>query len=183
MASLFMKKDKGFTLVEMMVVIGIVAIVSAVAIPNYLSYAAGSRLRSATQEFFSNVKKSQMNAVRYRNIKNHVLPQNTLWCMQFSQIGYQVINCGRDNGRCAAPSSSDDISDTIDLQQSYPGVSFKQEYSGERIVFYPDGTIDDDDNQQTPFNRIYSLKDSKGDELELKFTGAGAVRIKRPQDP
>jgi len=180
---LSMKNVKGFTLVEMMVVIGIMAIVSAVAIPNYLSYAAGSRLRTATQELFSNIKKSQMNAVRYRNIKNHVPPQNTLWCMQFSPTGYQTINCGRDNGRCAAPSASDDISDTIELQQSYPGVSFKQDYSGERIVFYPDGTIDDDDNQQTPFNRIYSLKDSKGDELELKFTGAGAVRIKRPQDP
>lgn len=88
-----------------------------------------------------------------------------------------------NNGRCAAPSASDDISDTIDLLHSYPGVSFKQDYSSERIIFYPDGTIDADDNQQTPFNRIYSLKDSKGSELELKFTGAGAVRIKRPQDP
>ena len=179
-----MQKDKGFTLLEMMIVIAIIGIVSAIAIPNFYSYAAGMKLRSASRDLFSNVKKAQINAVRYRNIVKHDPPsdpQNTLWCLQFTATGYQVINCGRDGGRCAAPSASDDIFDTINLTQSYPGITFKQDYSAVRLVLYPDGTINDVNNPTTPFNRIYSLIDSKGDELELVFRGAGSVRIKRPR--
>jgi prepilin-type N-terminal cleavage/methylation domain-containing protein len=189
-----MRKDKGFTLVEMIVVIAIMGIVSAVAIPNFYSYAAGMRLRSASRDLLSNMQKARMNAIRYRNIINHdptpLTPhQNTLWCVQFTATGYQVINCGRDGGRCAAPSATDDIvegftkTETVNLAHSYPGMTFKQDYSAVRLVFYPDGTIDNDDNPITPFDSVYSLKDSRGDELELRIRGAGAIKIKRPQDP
>jgi prepilin-type N-terminal cleavage/methylation domain-containing protein len=180
-----MIKNKGFTLIEMMVVIAITAIVSAIAIPNFYSYAAGMKLRSASRDLFSNMQKARMNAIRYKNIINHgspPAPQNTLWCVRFTTTGYQVINCGRDNGRCAATSASDDIADTVNLTQLYPGITFKQDYSALRLVFYPDGTIDNDNNPTTTFNGIFTLKDSKGDELQLILSGAGALRIKRPQD-
>ncbi len=82
-----MRKDKGFTLVEMMVVIAIMAIVSAIAIPNFYSYAAGMKLRSANRDLYSALQKTRMNAIR----------DNRRWSVIITDSSYMVVDCGPDN--------------------------------------------------------------------------------------
>lgn len=53
MISLFSKKQQGFTLIELMIVIAIIGILAAIAIPNFVNYRKKSYDRSAQADLSS----------------------------------------------------------------------------------------------------------------------------------
>ncbi|MFZ7111338.1 MAG: pilus assembly FimT family protein [Desulfatiglandales bacterium] len=55
---------KGFTLIEMVVVIGVMAILGAVAVPSFLAWLPDSRLKAAARDLYSNMQKAKMDAIR-----------------------------------------------------------------------------------------------------------------------
>ena len=59
-----LKMKKGFTLVEIMIVVAIIAILAAVAIPNFLKYRADAR----SQACVSNMKQLQTAAESWRTV-------------------------------------------------------------------------------------------------------------------
>jgi prepilin-type N-terminal cleavage/methylation domain-containing protein len=129
MVLLAMKKNKGFTLLEMMVVIAITAIVSAIAIPNFISVAAGMKIRSASRDLCSTLRQARMNAIR----------TNTRWAVQFNVAdapppNYIVIDCGPNN-TCG---DGDDVKKL--LTPIPPGVTMNQTFAGNQAVFNTDGT-------------------------------------------
>ena len=71
-----MRKESGFTLVELMVAITIVAILVAIAVPTWGKWIPGYRLKQATRDVYSSFQKAKMEAVR-RNV-NVVLSFNTV---------------------------------------------------------------------------------------------------------
>jgi prepilin-type N-terminal cleavage/methylation domain-containing protein len=124
---LSMRKDKGFSLVEVMTVIGIMAIVLAIAVPDFISYADGMKLRSASRDLYSTLQKTRMNAIR----------QNTRWAVEFTSSTYRVVDCGPDNV-CSGSGLADNINGkTTDISE-YPGVTIPS-FPG-TVEFYPDGT-------------------------------------------
>jgi type IV fimbrial biogenesis protein FimT len=62
--NLFFKYQSGFTLIEMMIVLGVIGILSAFAIPNFISSLPDYRLRSATRDIVSCMQKSKLRAVK-----------------------------------------------------------------------------------------------------------------------
>ncbi len=58
------KNNKGFSLVELMVVIGIVAILGAIGIPSMISWLQNKGLQSAARDLYSNMRKAQSMAVK-----------------------------------------------------------------------------------------------------------------------
>ena len=56
-------KQSGFTLIEMMIVIAIMAIFAAIAVPNFLSYIPKHRLNGAARQVMGDLMAARMNAV------------------------------------------------------------------------------------------------------------------------
>jgi len=61
-----MKKNSGFTLLELMVVICILAVLGAVTTPNLISWLEGRRLSRASRDVLAAVKATRLRAVKER---------------------------------------------------------------------------------------------------------------------
>ena len=59
-----MKKDAGFSMVELLVVLGIIAALAAVTIPGFLAYIPNYRLNAATQELLGDIQMAKLRAVK-----------------------------------------------------------------------------------------------------------------------
>ena len=59
-----MRTDSGFTLLELMTVIGVISLLSAVAIPGFLHSLPNYRLRCAIRDLYSNLQLVKLEAIK-----------------------------------------------------------------------------------------------------------------------
>jgi len=65
--AVFMKseiKQKGFTLVEVMIVVAIIGILSAIAVPSISTWLPNIRLKAAARDVFSDMMRAKMEAIK-----------------------------------------------------------------------------------------------------------------------
>ena len=125
-----MKKNmdsKGFTLVEMVIVIAVMAILAAIAAPNFQTYMTQRRLSGTARQVMTDLMAAKMKAVS--------LNQNVKVSFESNHI-YQIWNDANGDGTVA-----DDEGDDIvrDIHPDYHDVTLsmgKINY----IMFYPRGT-------------------------------------------
>ena len=80
-----MRKNAGFTTLELSIVIGIVGILSALAIPNFLVWRANSKLIGTSHNLRGDLEKAKMRAIR----------ENATVAVVFTANGYTILI---DNG-------------------------------------------------------------------------------------
>ena len=59
-----MRKDSGFSFVELMTVIAILGILAGIAIPSFISWRANSQLSRASRDVYSSFQKAKIEAIR-----------------------------------------------------------------------------------------------------------------------
>jgi len=59
-----LEKSPGFTVVELLVAVAIIALASAMAVPNFINWLPDYRLRSAAGDLFSNFQKAKLTAIK-----------------------------------------------------------------------------------------------------------------------
>jgi prepilin-type N-terminal cleavage/methylation domain-containing protein len=79
-----MKKESGFTVLELMVVVGILSILSAIALPSMIRWSSGSKLRDAVNNLRGDMEMAKIRAIR----------DNTDVTIQFFDDRYTVTTAG-----------------------------------------------------------------------------------------
>ncbi|MBW2558492.1 MAG: GspH/FimT family pseudopilin [Deltaproteobacteria bacterium] len=119
------QKKTGFTLIEMMIVIAVIAILSGIAAPNLQSYMAQRRLNGAARQVMTDLMAARSNAVSLnQKVKVSFGSNHT----------YQIWNDADGNGTVA-----DDEGDDIerDIHPDYHDVTFS---ASANPFFQPRGT-------------------------------------------
>jgi len=83
---------KGFTLIELMVVLAILGIVALIAAPSFNAFLARSKLRGAANETFADLQYARSESVQ----------KNQVFRVEFSSAGYQIWRMSR-----ATPTNKD----------------------------------------------------------------------------
>ncbi|MBN2397494.1 MAG: GspH/FimT family pseudopilin [Deltaproteobacteria bacterium] len=143
--------DRGFTLVEMMIVITVMAILAAVAAPNFTSYMAHRRLNGAARQIMTDLMEARMRAVS----------QNNRFKMFFlDNHRYKVLDDANNNNT----EDSGETSTTKDIRDMYHDVTFSATADP---IFYPRGTA---------YGTTVTLTNSGGSKSVTVAT-AGRVKI------
>ncbi len=154
-----MKKNAGFTLMELMVVIAIIGIISAIATPNVISWLSTQKLNSAAREIQSTIQD-----IRVQSIKNR------------TRIWLELDNAGNDyfliqewkNG------STHTTRKNLPAGVEITNVSF----NGDHLGFNPRGFPITDDSGWTRLNQTGYIDLSNGEtSLQLVISTSGSSRI------
>src|SRR5690606_31427692 len=135
----FVNNKKGFTLIELMVVIVIVAILAAIAIPSYQQYIRRSHLAQVQQEMLK--LSEQLERHKAKN---------------FSYKGFNAAYLYADKSGNVSPNFN-----TVDQEIILPLDSFNPSYKISIVGFYSLKEINEKDEEGNPTVKEYELKIDK----------------------
>ena len=162
--SVMNKQSRGFTLIELMVVIAVVAVLLTLAAPSYQKLIERNRLKEATQGFKSDVQVARMEAIkRSRNtIFHRTSGDDGAWCYGVSTV---VCDCEQVD---------DTAADFCDIKRiagaSFPVVSLETD---------GDSTFDSRRGTSTDLSSLFTTRHYA---VEVTVSDAGRVVICDP-DP
>ena len=156
------QKKAGFTLIELMIVIAIMAILAGIAAPNFQTYMAQRRLNGAARQVMTDLMAARMKAVSMnQKVKVSFGSNHT----------YQIWNDADGNGT-VADNEGDDVERGI--HPDYHDVTFS---ASANPIFNPRGTAS---FSPSSFGATITLGSSSGSkDVEVYLTG----RIKIDDTP
>jgi type IV fimbrial biogenesis protein FimT len=165
-----MRKDSGFSLMELMTVIGILDILAAIAIPGFMTWRHNAQLRRAALDVYSNLQKAKVEAAR----------RNTTITVTFSANDYVVyVDDGDWNYEAGEEITgpipwSNYAGVSVDTAEGGgDGLSFANPVNG--IAFAPNGFPTD--NTGALASGTVFIKNQSDNKSSIVVSPAGNVRI------
>jgi type IV fimbrial biogenesis protein FimT len=151
-----MRKQGGFTVMELMIVIAIIGILSAITVPNYISYRNNQQVSLAARDIYSALQSAKMSAITDNTTINVLFSPGTA-----SAATYRVFeDLDADNAFDAAADRD------IESGQMPPGITMANAtFSGDAIATFspmgmprqPNGALDFGSVRVSNSNRCNSI--------------------------
>lgn len=120
-----MDRSTGFTLMELMVIVFVLAIMAAIAIPSFMALLPGMRLNGAAREVMTDLMDARMNAVKQNN-------EFKVFFNSPSANQYQILDDDDDDGNA---DTGEDVT-TKNIQTAYYDVTLS---ATANPIFHPRG--------------------------------------------
>ncbi len=179
-----LRKERGFTVTELMVVLGVFAILAGIAIPAFSDWLPKYRLKSAARELYSDFQLAKITAIR-SGVRcairfNHSVEGSTYDYVLFQDVnnnltydtGETVIKKrpGTDEGACSGKWAG------------YEGVSVS-DAELPAIAFLPNGIPIDSTGIFVPGDVDVKLVDTKTNKRNVEVGATGNLKITDPDNP
>lgn len=96
----------GFTLIEMMITVAVIAVVLGFAVPSFNDFFAKNRLKRAAEDVYGLITKAKAETVT-RNM-NLVVTVDNSWC-----VGYASVACDCTSSDCVVPVAGTDVQQVV----------------------------------------------------------------------